>query len=107
MDADVQILSRLMSGQVYDLLRRTRGRPDLQSERKGTKVGELVLLLLSIIAVKIEDSSGTNRCRHSFSEISNISNIVANIYLSCTEFGIIWMTRKKTLKSNINYKKKK
>ncbi len=46
-------------GQVYDPPRRTRGRPDLQSERKGTKVDEVVLLL-SIIAVNIEDFRGTN-----------------------------------------------
>jgi hypothetical protein len=46
-------------GQVYDPPRRTRGRPDLQSERKGTKFGDVVLLL-SIIAVKIEGSRGTN-----------------------------------------------
>ena len=46
-------------GQVYDPPRRTRGRPDLQSERKETKAGEVVLLL-PIIAVNIEGSRGTS-----------------------------------------------
>ena len=46
-------------GQVYDPPRRTRGRPDLQSERKRTEVGEEELVL-SIIAVNIEGSRGIN-----------------------------------------------
>ena len=46
-------------GQVYDPPRRTRGRPDWQSECKGTEVNDIVLLL-PIVAVNIEDSSGTN-----------------------------------------------